>query len=237
MSTITFIDSAYPKPHLLEEFVWAGRLDESGKLWFDLHLKSKYYYLSEGEEYIEDEEEDFDDDAEYTSMSEWQYRIVWDNYHQCTLSSTYWSDEGGLLLSDGTTPFSFDLLDNREFVLNPLPLADDMLESELAFGIYLLGHDLSANHTISFTPLANKHYAIQWSGVVALAYGGFYDYIHEFKADITESKFDGFYFPTTWTLEEAKKRFEQVLSNIDQYEFIDINPKSNKREYKLMLKE
>ena len=73
--------------------------------------------------------------------------------------------------------------------------------------------------------------------MVALTYRGFYDYIHEFKASLPKSKFKGFHFPTTWTLEEAKKRFEKVLINIDLYEFIDINPKSNKREYKLILKE
>ena len=236
MSTITFIDSAYPKPHQLEEFVWAGRLDESGKLWFDLHLKSKYYYLSEGEEYLEDEEEDFDDAAEYTSMSEWQSRIVWDNYHQCALSSTYWSDEGGILLCKEGEKFSFSTLLDKEFVLNPLPLADDTLIEDLAFGIYLLGHDLAANHRIRFTQTASQVYTINWKGTVALAYAGFNDFIHEFDANITEVKFDGFNFPKTWTLQEATANFKKVLNDFDNYEFVDLNPKSNKREYKLMLK-
>lgn len=232
MRTITFVDSAYPKPHGLEEFVWSGRLDESGRLWFDLHLKSNSYYKSEGEDYLDDDQDD--DDDEYTSMAQWQSAIVWDNYHQCILSSTYWSDEGGILLSDGDESFSFSSLVNKEFVLNPLPLSDEMMESDFAFGIYLLGHDLSANHRITFTSLDNGLYDIKWDGTVALTYSGFDEFIHEFKAHIQDAKFDGFYFPKSWSIEEATPHFKKVLSDFDQYEFVDINPKSNKQEYKLI---
>lgn len=234
MRTITFVDSAYPKPHGLEEFVWSGRLDESGKLWFDLHLKSNGYYKSEGEDYIDDDEEE--DDDEYTSMAEWQSRIVWDNYHQCILSSTYWSDEKGILLSEGEKPFSFSSLEGKQFTLDPLPLSDETTEEELAFSIYLLGHDVCANHRLVFTAVNNGVYDIKWSGTVALTYGGFYDYIHEFNTHIPDATFDGFYYPKTWTVEEATVRFKKILADFDQYEFVDINPKSNKREYKLMLK-
>lgn len=232
MRTIKFIDSAYPKTHLLEEFTWSGRLDDFGRLWFDLHLKSQDYYLSEGEDYIDDED---DDDSENTSINQWQSAIVWDNYHQCTISSAYWSNDRGILLTEGEERFNFDSVNNKQFLLDTLPLSDDKLESDLAFEIYLHGHDLCANHNLVFTKLDNGLFDIKWNGMVALAYSGFYEFIHEFNAHIPDAIFDGFYFPTTWSLDEASERFKKVLTNFEKYEFVDLNPKSNKREYKLML--
>ncbi|WP_158963232.1 hypothetical protein [Myroides fluvii] len=235
MRTIKFIASAYPKEHQIEAFTWSGRLDESGKLWFDLHLKTQDYYRSEGEEYSEEEEEELEDDTPYTSLVEWQSKSVWDNYHQCILSSVYWSDEKGILLCDKGESFRFDALHNKVFSLDALPLSDDKIESDLAFGIYLLGHDLCANHRLVFTPLDQGTWDIKWEGNIALAYGGFYEYIHEFQAHITDAVFEGFYFPTSWSIEEATTRFKAVLADFENYEFLDRNPKSNKREYKLML--
>lgn len=236
MRTITFIDSAYPKAHQLEAFSWSGRLDEAGKLWFDLHLKSQDYYRSEGEEYIEEEEEDDDDDTIYDSWNSWQSKIVWDNYHQCTISSSYWSDEQGICIGDEANPFCFSALQDRVFHLDTLPLSEEETEQEVAFGIYLLGHDWCANHRLAFKALNNGSYDIHWSGKIALAYGGFYDYLHDFQAHITDATFDGFYFPTSWTLEEATDRFKKVLHSIEPYTFVDLNPKSHKREYKLALR-
>ncbi|MGG5577556.1 hypothetical protein ACPDHL_09465 [Myroides sp. C15-4] len=235
MRTITFIDSAYPKAHQLEAFIWSGRLDEAGTLWFDLHLKSQYYYRSEGEEYIEEEEEEEGEDTVYDSWNSWQSKIVWDNYHQCTLSSSYWSDEEGICIGDEEHPFDFRELQDRVFTLDTLPLPADWTEEDAAFGIYLLGHDWCANHNLQFTALANGLYDIQWKGKIALAYGGFYEYLHDFEARITDATFDGFYFPTAWSLEEATDRFKKVLRSFEQYTFVDLNPKSHKREYKLAL--
>lgn len=38
-STITFIDSAYPKPHEIKEFIWSGRLDKTGNFGLIFTLK------------------------------------------------------------------------------------------------------------------------------------------------------------------------------------------------------
>lgn len=234
MKTITFKESAYPKPHQLKEFVWSGRLDEEGRLWFDLHLKSEGYYLSEGEDF--EEEEEWEDDGDYSSIGNWKATIVWDNYHSCILSSNYWSDEKGILLTDGEELFDFNQLDNRVFTLDPLPEAKDLEDEDTAFNIYLLGHDTCVNHTIGFTAQENHLFHIQWTGIVALTYGGFNDFIHEFEVDAADASFDGFYYPQTWEREEALLRFKKVLKDIDAFEFVDLNPKSFKREYKLMLK-
>ncbi|MDR0228703.1 MAG: hypothetical protein LBI72_06520 [Flavobacteriaceae bacterium] len=235
MKTITFKESAYPKPHQLEEFIWSGRLDKDGKLWFDLHLKSKDYYLSEGEDYPEDD--DFEDDGDYSSTGNWKATIVWDNYHSCILSSKYWSEEKGILLSNGDELFDFDKLGNRLFTLDPLPEAKEREDEDTSFNIYLLGHDTCVNHKIQFTIQKEQLYHIQWTGIIALTYGGFSEFIHEFEVDASEVSFEGFSYPQEWNQEEALQHFKKVLKNIESFHFVDLNPKSFKREYKLMLKE
>ncbi|MEQ5391677.1 hypothetical protein ABN236_06295 [Proteus sp. fly-1013] len=237
--TITFIDSAYPKPHNIEEFVWSGRLDKHGQLWFDLHLRSASYYLSEGKDYPDDiDEDELDDEEEYTSLVDWQSRIVWDNYHRCTLSSTFWSDEKGILLSTGEVPFDFDNFITHQFNVDTAPQInhseDEDEPTEIsAFSIYLLGHDECKNHQIHFQRQQNNTYHINWSGKIALTYGGFDEFIHQFIARLENISFDGFYFPKTWDLDKATVEFKKVLSHFEHYEFTLINPKSQIQQWKL----
>ncbi|MCC9043512.1 hypothetical protein LNQ81_12600 [Myroides sp. M-43] len=233
MREIRFIDSAYPDAHNIKEFSWFGRIDQDYKLWFDLHLKTDDYYSKE--EDMEDEQED-EDQEEYTSDAQWKSKIVWDNYHCCTMSSSYWSDDQGILLSDAENKFSFSEIDSQVFELDKLPLADDVEYDDLAFGIYLLGHDTCANHTIQFTHLGNGEFSIKWTGNVALTYGGFYDFDHCFEASIENVCFEGFHYPQQWTQDQALANFSKVLVDIENWEFVDLNPKSFKREYKLMRK-
>lgn len=252
MREIVFADSAYPEPHQLKEFVWSGRLDEAGKLYFNLHLKTEDYYANLDEEDW-DEEDDLEDDQPYTSDMHWKSAIVWDNYHQCIISSTYWGEEGGILIGTRETPFEFKTFDSELFSLDTLPLDKEQEigkeekenekewdeedeENTVAFNIYLLGHDACANHTISFERTNGSHFSINWSGLIALTYGGFVDFDQAFKATITDATFDGFNYPQTWTREEAIVRFQSVLLDFDSFEFIDVNPKSEKREYRLMPK-
>jgi hypothetical protein len=173
-SRIYFPDNPWPEGHLLKEFVWSMRA-QNGQIWFDFHLKSDNYYA---ERVIETEEdEDFD--------SAWESPDVWGNYHACTLSSTQWGGGGGFLVGIAS---SFDLsqLDGREFVVDDPPPED--LE-ENAFGIYLLGHDAVAQHRIKFTQASSANrFNIEWSGRVALAYVGDYDYEHAFHAVILDAE-------------------------------------------------
>ncbi|MBI6338340.1 hypothetical protein [Proteus sp. PR00224] len=238
--TITFIDSAYPKSHKITEFVWSGRLDKHGQLWFDLHLRSADYYLSEGEDYLDDiDEDESDDEEEYTSLAHWQAPIVWDNYHCCTLSSTYWSDDQGILLSTGNTPFDFDNFITHQFNVDIAPQIDsdtDEYEERAevpAFSIYLLGHDACKNHQIHFQRQQDNTYHINWSGKIALFYAGFDEFIHQFSAQLENIPFDGFYFPKSWDLDKAALEFKKVLSHFEHYEFVLINPKSQIKQWKL----
>ncbi|MCK9782426.1 MULTISPECIES: hypothetical protein [Enterobacterales] len=240
LRTITFIDSAYPKPHTIKEFVWSGRLDKNGQLWFDLHLRSADYYLSEGKDYCADsDDEGSDDQQEYTSLAHWQDQIVWDNYHCCTLSSTYWSDDQGILLNTGNAPFDFDNFVTHQFNVDIAPQihSDEDEDEEYAeipaFSLYLLGHDECTKHQITFQRQSNNTFHIDWTGKIALTYAGFDEFIHQFIARLENISFDGFYFPKSWDLDKATVEFKKVLSHFEHYEFTLINPKSQIKQWKL----
>lgn len=223
--TITFIDGAYPEPHNLEEFTWSGRLDDHGQLWFDLHLISEDYDANEPDDTEEDENED------NTSLAHWQSKSLWNNFHKCTLSSTYWSDEKGFLVGDQHNPFDFQALHGKTFRLDT---ECSLIDDESAFSIYLAGHDACANHVITFNQDTNDHFHILWQGDIALFYTGFTEFIHQFKADLSHVHFDGFYFPEDWDLDKATTEFKKVLKDMENYEFVVINPKHNFPHYKLM---
>ncbi len=225
--TITFIDSAYPEPHNLRELVWSGRLDDQGKLWFDLHLISEDYYANEPDD-IEDEETE---DDEYTSLAYWQAKDLWNNYHKCILSSTYWSDDQGFLVGDVNHPFDFTILNGKTFHLDAEPSLED---EACAFSVYLAGHDACANHQITFNQQADGTCHILWQGNIALFYSGFTEFIHQFEADLADINFDGFYFPKDWSLDKATTEFKKVLKDFENYEFVVINPKHNFLQYKLV---
>ena len=216
---IYFLDNPYPNGHQIKEFVWSGRLDESEKLWFDFHLETDDYYA-------EDETGDLDEPE-----SDWKAKSVWGNYHNCTISSTYWGELGGIRIDNSVNKFHFDNLLQTELSVDTLPIEDNFDYEGLAFHIYLLGHDSCADHKLKFSK--NENYDIEWTGKIALTYGGDYEFKYEFIGIIQNIKFDGFHFPNTWTIEKAKEIFDSKLSNFEEFEFVDLNPKSNKREFKL----
>jgi hypothetical protein len=74
---------------------------------------------------------------------------------------------------------------------------------------------------------------IEWSGKIALTYGGEEEFKHDFSAFIHGVTFDGFYLPKNLGVEKAMEVFSNKLNNIESFEFVDLNPKSNKREFKL----
>ncbi|RZJ49026.1 MAG: hypothetical protein EOO44_19045 [Flavobacterium sp.] len=226
---IYFLGNPYPNGHALKEFEWSGRIEEDESMWFDFHLKTDNYYA-------EDETEDEDEDED--SKSNWDSKIAWSNYHKCILSSTYWGDYGiKINKTAGKAVFN-------DFIKDDL-LADTFSEDddeegfdcdELAFGIYLLGHDTCANHRIKVTPTTQNKFDIDWSGKIALTYSGGDEFSHDFKLHLQNAEFDGFHYPKTWSLEKASDFFKTYFEDFDTYEFVDLNPKSKKREYKFKKK-
>ena len=223
---IYFIDNPYPNGHKIKEFVWSGRLDESENLWFDFHLKTEDYYQEDND--VEEEEEETD--------SDWKAKIVWSNYHSCTLSSSYWNNSG-ILLDTDNEKINFSKFENKTFFVDTLPLDADFDYEDLSFGIYLLGHDSCADHEIKIQVQSPTKFSIAWKGKIALTYGGEDSFDYSFIAQIDNVEFDGFYYPAGMEKEKAFNSFAKHLEKIEQFEWVDRNPKSFKREYKLKLKE
>lgn len=223
ISKIYFIDNPYPNGHNIEEFSWSGRIDEYGSIYFDFHLKTENYYANDDE----NEENDVED------LSDWDSKIVWGNYHACTLSSKYWGGQKGIRISTPDEKLDFDAVVKDVLFSNDLPSNPHFDDDELAFSIYLLGHDSCADHQIRFTKKDNHQYDIIWTGKIALTYSGDGEFSHDFEAHIFNTEFEGFYYPKTWSLEKATEMFKAQLAGFESYEFVDLNPKSNKREYKL----
>lgn len=61
--------------------------------------------------------------------------------------------------------------------------------NDLAFHIYLLGHDAVAKHKIKFIRAADSLFEIHWSGKIAQAYVGDYDFKHEFNTVLKDVQF------------------------------------------------
>ncbi|MNL47332.1 hypothetical protein D3C87_1701160 [compost metagenome] len=117
-------------------------------------------------------------------------------------------------------------------------MPDDWSDDELAFHIYLLGHDTCAEHEINFADRnTDGSFNIQWNGRIALTYGGDYEFNHSFKTLVNNVKFSGIYLPSDITTVEAVEAFKKFVKNPDHFELEDLNPKSFKREYKLVLKD
>ncbi len=169
---IRFPGNPWPEGHALEEFAWTARLVE-GRVWFDLHLRSRPYY----------DERDIEEDEDAGHDGDWQSPGVWGNYHRCTLSSTFWGGEGGFPVCEAAL-YTPEWLDGRTFEVDraegEIPDADD-----LAFHLYLLGHDGAANHRIRFQRTDDgDRFDIAWDGNIALTYVGNHALAHGFQARI-----------------------------------------------------
>lgn len=165
---ITFHGNPWPEGHPIKEFKWlaSGR---DGQVWFDFHLQTDDY---ESERPIDD------DGTEYPS--DWEAPIVWSNFHACTLSSNNWHDGGFAVGQLGTV--SLESLNSMEVSVGS-PAPDDIEDN--AFHVYLLGHDATAHHRIKFSRIpGTDRFNIHWSGKLALAYVGDYEYRYGFEAEI-----------------------------------------------------
>ena len=116
---------------------------------------------------------------------------------------------------------------------NDLPTDAGFDDEDLAFNIYLLGHDSCAGHQIQFSKTGNNQYDIIWTGKIALTYMGDHEFSHDLKAQIFDAEFEGFHYPKSWSIQKATEVFITKLIHFEDYEWVDLNPKSNKREYKL----
>jgi hypothetical protein len=177
---IFFIGNPWPEGHPIAEFEWSSEI-RNKELFFDFHLKTVPYYSER-----DIEEDNVDEDA-----PTWKQPAAWENFHRCTLSSTYWGHGDGAFIctaEPSITQDSFaDLMENRELVIDAPPPEDS---EDNFFNIYLLGHDSAAHHKLVFTMSPNnpKLVNIVWTGKIALSYSGDYDYEHDFIAYLYDVK-------------------------------------------------
>jgi hypothetical protein len=211
---IFFKYNPYPLGHVIKEFVWSGHLDEVGQLWFDLHLKTDDYYTEDSKH------AEIWDDEEEQDKGDWDSKIVWGNYHNCTMSSTYWGSSG--ILIDANAPkLNFTNWPVIQLIADTLPqdyiMPTDLEWDDLALNIYLLGHDACANHTINISQVDKNLFNINLLGKIALAYAGEDEFKYDFSANITDVKFDGFDYPQEMTQTQARKHFGKYIANSDDF--------------------
>lgn len=168
---IYFEDNPWPEGHPINTFEWTANVKD-GDVWFDFHLKSAEYYA----------ERDIDDDDDVDYESDWKAPCVWGNYHACTMSSNFWH-EGGFKVCT-LEEFTPEFLDGLEIEVDMHPEnAEDW--DDLAFHIYLLGHDAVACHKIKFIRQGDsERFSINWAGRIAQAYVGDYEFKHRFALTV-----------------------------------------------------
>jgi hypothetical protein len=171
---IRFPGNPWPKGHGVAAAAWTAALSAEG-LRFHLHLRSEDY----------DADDDRDDARE--PASDWKARIVWNNYHACTLSSTQWGHPGFLVATPGT-PIDLEKLAGKTLRVDRVDgdeLPAELDHDDFAFGIYLLGHDSVADHRIRFVKRRGPAtYDVHWRARVALTYAGDTALAHRLEATL-----------------------------------------------------
>lgn len=202
---IFFAKNPWPKGHAVAKSRWSGRLDE-GELWFDLHLESAEYDADDRRQ--DDGDEELDD--------AWKAKIVWNNYHHCTISSTKWDGEG-FRVATRKRPLTFNALAKTPFRVD-VGRKGEALQGDdpRAFDIYLLGHDSVANHTIRFSKRKGSTYTLAWDGRLALTYAGSTTLKHRFFAS-ARVDFEGFAAPKGMKPPEARELFEPLVTDPDAW--------------------
>ncbi len=209
MNRIYFKDNPWPNGHSIKEFEWEARLEPDSGIWFDLHLKSEDY---DADDIVEEEEEEEEDDR-----PDWYHKIVWNNYHAVTLSSTFWGHKG-LLVGTEANHLDFTKLAHTTFEVDTLPLQDERDYEDGAFGIYLLGHDAAADHRIHFEKNTGSiDFTVRWSGKIALMYAGQEEFKYDFDATITNAAFSGIKLPEGYSPEKGRLLLASFVSDVDLF--------------------
>ena len=194
---IFFEGSPWPEGHAVAEVEFSANLSEKG-VSLNLHLGTEDYFLARD---IKTEDEDGVPLPEYGDLPAWEHPSVWYNYHACKISNTFWSSgPSPIMLSKPGERFSIKDLSGRVFKIDPVPKLEDgradpefhWEHDDLHFHTYLLGHDAVADHEISFKQIKDGLFDIDWSGRVAMAYVGDYDFRYKFRAQLKDVPFLGF---------------------------------------------
>ena len=205
---IKFPGNPWPKGHPIKAAAWTARLTREG-LRFDFHVESADY----------DAEDDRDDRA--PPGSDWKARNVWNNYHRCTLSSTRWENQGFLAATPGD-PIDLDRLEGAGFLVDEVEgdeLPPDVELEELAFGIYLLGHDAVAHHRIRFGKRRGpRTYDVRWRARIALVYAGDSMFAHRLDATLPRLRLERIAIEPGLDAKTARALLAEVVVNAKRLE-------------------
>ena len=204
---IFFPGNPWPAGHALKTAKWTAELGADG-LRFHFDLESKNYYA-------EDDREDDELD------NDWKARIAWGNYHRCRLSSTFWGHQGILVTKPGK-PLDLEKLEGKTLradrVVNKR-LPETYEREELAFGLYLLGHDTACDHRIRFAKRRGPStYDIEWRGRIALTYIGQTEPKYSFRVVLPRLSLSGIDFDKDLGTKAAKTLLPDVLTGSARYQ-------------------
>jgi hypothetical protein len=195
---IAFAGNPWPKGHALEELSFAAEIEDD-QVTLAFSLETADYEA-------EDDGDDEDDEAE--GEGDWTSKIVWGNYHACTMRGRV-PVEGKLDLA---------ALSGQEIHVDPI--TPDYDPEEGHFETYLLGHDSVADHRITLTG-GPAEYSLYWTGKIALTYAGDDEFKHAFALRAEGVPFDGIYMPDGVTDEaSAREVLAQHVSGAEGFEFV-----------------
>ncbi|AXK34051.1 hypothetical protein DVA86_16675 [Streptomyces armeniacus] len=187
---IWFPGNPWPDGHRIARFEWGGRLDPDVGLRFTFELESADYDADDPPG-LEDDDGDDGDDDEWGSGFE-SSKTAWRNFHRCGITPAM-----GFVVGTPDEPLDFEGLPDRTFrVDRPEDVARLDDEDDLAFHIYLLGHDSVADHHIRFPAVhAPFEFGVEWAGRIALTYIGDEELRHTFQVRVGRAAFRGFRVP------------------------------------------
>ncbi len=210
---ITFPGNPWPDGHAVTEFVFSARYVPDSGIWIDLHLRTENYYANDTSD---DANADEEDEGE---VDDWTSTVLWHNYHSCTLSSTFWAEEaegGDQGVLAGTEQEPLDLDGVLELTCDENP--GDPNDWPRPFPVYLLGHDASADHRIRITKATDAPtFDIEWTGLLALIYGGADSFEYEFRANINGVAFEGIQLPKKGKKNELISGAQRCLRDPDRF--------------------
>ena len=142
----------------------------------------------ESMEYADEPTEEIADIGEDEEEVSWSSRGQWEAHTRCRINGT------DVVIGSEMEPFALSRFENWDvkFDEGMTELPEDMDIEDLTFICYVLGHDAVADHALQFraTPGRANHFDIDWTGAVALAYSGEYEFEYRFRAELRGIPFE-----------------------------------------------
>lgn len=207
-----FPGNPWPNGHAVTESEFSAVVREDGTLRGHLHLETEDYYANDPDPFNYDDE-DLDENDEDV---DWKSRIVWNNYHSCSLSSLKWGHDGFPLVTPGQL---FDIAALTGCVLDVDPLPFDF-DTEPSFGMYAQSGTTTAGHRIHFsssreTKNSLYYFNIDWTGAMSNLDC---EFRHTFYVRVLNIPFVGIITPFGLTHAQAVRLLQSRVADSHQYE-------------------